>query len=50
MFTSPPVPSPQPPLFNREMCMEFAIGSIAKMLGPEFAEVDSLSDPGPLAR
>ncbi|MDH4008184.1 MAG: type I polyketide synthase, partial [Desulfuromonadales bacterium] len=31
----------QPPLYNREMCMEFAIGSIAKMLGPEFAEVDS---------
>ena len=31
----------QAPLFNREMCMEFAVGSIAKMLGPEFAEVDS---------
>jgi acyl transferase domain-containing protein/3-hydroxymyristoyl/3-hydroxydecanoyl-(acyl carrier protein) dehydratase len=31
----------QPPLYNREMCMEFAIGSIAKMLGPEFAEVDT---------
>ncbi len=30
-----------PPLFNREMCMEFAVGSIARMLGPEFAEVDS---------
>lgn len=27
--------------FNREMCMEFAIGSIAGMLGPEFAEVDT---------
>ncbi|WP_277058217.1 beta-ketoacyl synthase N-terminal-like domain-containing protein [Trichlorobacter lovleyi] len=27
--------------FNREMCMEFAIGSVAKMLGPQFAEVDS---------
>ncbi|PLY11624.1 MAG: type I polyketide synthase, partial [Desulfuromonas sp.] len=27
--------------FDRAMCMEFAIGSIAKMLGPEFAEVDS---------
>jgi PfaB family protein len=37
----PPAPSPQPPLFNREMCMEFAIGSIARMLGPEFAEVDT---------
>ncbi|TNF47666.1 MAG: type I polyketide synthase, partial [Deltaproteobacteria bacterium] len=31
----------QPPLYNREMCMEFAIGSIARMLGPEFAEVDT---------
>jgi 3-hydroxymyristoyl/3-hydroxydecanoyl-(acyl carrier protein) dehydratase/malonyl CoA-acyl carrier protein transacylase len=30
-----------PPAFDRAMCMEFAIGSIAKMLGPEFAEVDS---------
>ncbi|MBW2690546.1 MAG: type I polyketide synthase, partial [Deltaproteobacteria bacterium] len=29
------------PAYNREMCMEFAVGSIAKMLGPEFAEVDS---------
>ena len=29
------------PLFPREMCMEFAIGSIAKVLGPEFAEVDN---------
>ncbi|MBE0501946.1 MAG: type I polyketide synthase, partial [Desulfuromonadales bacterium] len=29
------------PMFNREMCLEFAIGSIAKMLGAEFAEVDS---------
>ncbi|MDT8316522.1 MAG: beta-ketoacyl synthase N-terminal-like domain-containing protein [bacterium] len=27
--------------FDRDMCMEFAIGSIAKMLGPEFAEVDT---------
>jgi len=26
--------------FDRELCMEFAIGSIAKMLGPEFAEID----------
>jgi acyl transferase domain-containing protein/3-hydroxymyristoyl/3-hydroxydecanoyl-(acyl carrier protein) dehydratase len=37
----PPAPSLQPPMFNREMCMEFAIGSIASMLGPEFAEVDT---------
>lgn len=27
--------------FERDMCMEFAIGSVAKMLGPEFAEVDT---------
>ncbi len=30
----------KPCVFNREMCMEFAIGSIARMLGPDFAEVD----------
>lgn len=42
---STPVPqlSPfaRPARFNREMCMEAAIGSIARMLGPEFAEADS---------
>ncbi len=27
--------------FTREQCMEFAIGSIAKVLGPDFAEVDT---------
>ncbi len=27
--------------FNREMCMEFAVGSVSTMLGPQFAEVDS---------
>ena len=27
--------------FDRDMCMEFAIGSAAKVLGPEFAQVDS---------
>ena len=31
----------QAPMFDRDMCMEFATGSIAKMLGPEFAEVDT---------
>ena len=40
-LTQPPAPSPQPPVLGREMCMEFAIGSIAKVLGPAFAEVDS---------
>ncbi len=28
-------------VFDRDQCMEFAIGSIAKMLGPRFAEIDS---------
>ncbi len=27
-------------VFNREMCFEFARGSVGRMLGPEFAEVD----------
>ncbi len=27
--------------FDREMCLEFAIGSVEKMLGPDFAEVDT---------
>jgi acyl transferase domain-containing protein/3-hydroxymyristoyl/3-hydroxydecanoyl-(acyl carrier protein) dehydratase len=27
-------------LFDREQCMEFAIGSIGKMLGTEFADID----------
>ena len=26
--------------FNREMCLEFARGSVVRMLGPEFAEID----------
>ncbi|MDT8441220.1 MAG: beta-ketoacyl synthase N-terminal-like domain-containing protein [Desulfuromonadales bacterium] len=36
----PPAASSPPPLFDRAMCLEFAIGSIARVLGPEFAEVD----------
>ncbi|MHB1397278.1 MAG: beta-ketoacyl synthase N-terminal-like domain-containing protein [Trichloromonadaceae bacterium] len=35
----PEVPK-RPIAFERELCMEFAIGSIAKMLGPEFAPID----------
>jgi len=27
--------------YSRELCMEFAVGLVAKVLGPEFAEVDS---------
>ncbi len=35
-----PTPAPEP-AFNRDMCMEFAVGSVAKVLGPEFAVVDT---------
>jgi acyl transferase domain-containing protein/3-hydroxymyristoyl/3-hydroxydecanoyl-(acyl carrier protein) dehydratase len=42
----PVTPSPQQQtkkecLYDRDMCMEFAIGSIGKMLGSEFADIDS---------
>ncbi|MFQ5485279.1 MAG: beta-ketoacyl synthase N-terminal-like domain-containing protein, partial [Desulfobacterales bacterium] len=30
-----------PPVFSRKMCMEFAVGSVAKVLGPEFEIVDT---------
>lgn len=30
-----------PPAFDRELCMEFAIGKLGNVLGPEFAVVDS---------
>ncbi|MDT8287272.1 MAG: hypothetical protein RQ748_09200, partial [Elusimicrobiales bacterium] len=34
--------SPSPKVFmTREQCMEFAVGSIAKVLGPAFAEADT---------
>ncbi len=42
--TQSSVLSPQsfpPPARNRAACLEFAIGSIAKVLGPEFAHVDA---------
>nr|MDJ0883220.1 beta-ketoacyl synthase N-terminal-like domain-containing protein [Desulfobacterales bacterium] len=29
-----------PPAFSREMCMEFAVGSAARVLGPAFAALD----------
>ncbi len=32
--------SSKKPLFDRDLCMEFAVGSVAKVLGPEFAIVD----------
>ena len=31
----------KPPAFSREMCLEFARGTVARMLGPGFAEADS---------
>ncbi len=34
------IPPGQPVAFDRDMCLEFAIGSVEKMLGPEYAEVD----------
>jgi acyl transferase domain-containing protein/3-hydroxymyristoyl/3-hydroxydecanoyl-(acyl carrier protein) dehydratase len=47
VFTSQDAPAAalQPPaagqvVFSRAMCLEFAVGSVARMLGPEFAEVD----------
>jgi len=33
-------PAPLQPAYNRDMCMEFAIGSAAKVLGPEFTPLD----------
>jgi len=37
-----PMPDPgAPPAFPREMCLQFAVGSVAAVLGPRFAEVDS---------
>jgi len=29
-----------PPAYDRDLCLEFARGSVGKMLGPDFAEVD----------
>ena len=34
-------PVPGFPAFSRKMCMEFAVGSVAKVLGPEFEIVDT---------
>ncbi|MEA3280605.1 MAG: beta-ketoacyl synthase N-terminal-like domain-containing protein, partial [Thermodesulfobacteriota bacterium] len=33
--------SPPAPAFSREMCMEFATGSVSNVLGPEFAIIDT---------
>ncbi|AKU92026.1 beta-ketoacyl synthase N-terminal-like domain-containing protein [Vulgatibacter incomptus] len=51
-FAAPPIAAPeiaapvpvatggQPPAFDRDLCMEFAIGKLSNVLGPAFAEVD----------
>ncbi|MBI3925167.1 MAG: type I polyketide synthase [Armatimonadetes bacterium] len=36
-----PAPPREKPWLPRELCLEYAIGSIARVLGPEFAEVDT---------
>jgi 3-hydroxymyristoyl/3-hydroxydecanoyl-(acyl carrier protein) dehydratase/malonyl CoA-acyl carrier protein transacylase len=49
LITKAPQTTPRPPsgvldrkvVFNREMCLEFAVGSVAKVLGPEFAVIDT---------
>ncbi len=39
---TPRTPNPEPRTsLGRDMCMEFAVGSVAKVLGPEFAVVDT---------
>lgn len=41
-FRSPAAPAQQPPpTFDREMCMEFAIGRVGRVLGPAFDPVDA---------
>jgi PfaB family protein len=35
------IQQPIEPAFDRDMCMEFAVGSVAKVLGQEFAVVDT---------
>ena len=37
----PELPSSPAPLYDREVCMEFAIGSIGRVFGPDFAPIDS---------
>ncbi len=39
----PPEPVAPPPAFDRAQCLEFARGSAARVLGPEFAEVDGFA-------
>ncbi|MGB5985198.1 MAG: hypothetical protein WBG37_07820, partial [Desulfobacterales bacterium] len=37
----PAIPSAPPPAYPRELCLEFAVGSAAKVLGSQFAPLDS---------
>jgi acyl transferase domain-containing protein/3-hydroxymyristoyl/3-hydroxydecanoyl-(acyl carrier protein) dehydratase len=37
----PPMKQQIPCVFDRDLCLEFARGSVARMLGPAFAEADS---------
>lgn len=37
----PPAASPLEVAFDRSLCLEFATGSIARVLGPQFAPIDS---------
>ena len=39
--TTPIPPTPRKVAFDRDMCMEFAIGSVGRMLGPAFDVVDT---------
>lgn len=41
LLASAPKPQPRHVALNRPQCLEFAIGSIGEVLGPEFLEVDS---------
>ena len=36
-----PRPASEPPLFDRSQCMTFAVGSIAEVLGPAYAVIDT---------
>ncbi len=38
---SAPSTDATPPLFNREACLRFAVGDIADVFGPQFADIDA---------
>ena len=41
--TEKPADKGPEPVFDRAMCMEFAVGSVGKMLGPDFAVADTFA-------